>query len=54
MALLKWLVAEDYRDAMMSTDPDLDSLRSRPDSQTLMRDLAFPAEPLSKGRDANR
>ena len=29
-------------------DHDLDPLRSRPDFQALMRDLAFPAHPFSK------
>jgi hypothetical protein len=50
VALLRQLVAEDYRNAMMRTDPDLDSQRSRPDFQTLMMDLAFPTDPFAAAR----
>jgi serine/threonine-protein kinase len=31
----------------LRTDPDLDSIRSRPDFQMLLMDLAFPAEPFA-------
>jgi hypothetical protein len=33
----------------MRTDPDLDPLRSRPDFQLLLMDLAMPAEPFARG-----
>jgi hypothetical protein len=39
---------------MFKTDPDFDSLRSRPDFQALMADLSFPSNPFSKGADADR
>ena len=39
---------------MLKTDPDFDSLRSRPDFQALLMDLAFPADPFSKDGDAVR
>jgi len=49
---IEWLrraVAAGYRKlTFMRVDPDLDSLRSRPDFQLLMMDLAFPAEPFSR------
>jgi hypothetical protein len=32
----------------MNRDPDLDPLRSRPDFQLLMMDLAMPAEPFAR------
>jgi hypothetical protein len=55
---MHWLrdaVAAGYRDrAHMRTDTDLDPLRQRTDFQLLMLDLAFPAEPFSKGTDADR
>ena len=35
---------------VLQNDLDLNSLRSRPDFQLLMMDLAFPAEPFA-GRD---
>jgi eukaryotic-like serine/threonine-protein kinase len=35
--------------AWMRTDADLDPIRSRPDFQLLMMDLAFPAEPFARG-----
>jgi hypothetical protein len=34
--------------AWMRIDPDLDALRSRPDFQLLMMDLAFPEDPLAR------
>jgi eukaryotic-like serine/threonine-protein kinase len=33
----------------MRVDPDLDPLRSRPDFQMLLMDLAFPIEPFARG-----
>jgi hypothetical protein len=39
---------DDFRSEMA-----LDSPRVRPDFQLLMMDQAFPAEPFSKGREAN-
>jgi hypothetical protein len=54
MHWLRAAVAAGYRDhAQMRTDTYLDPLRPRPDFQLLMLDLAFPAEPFSKGRDAD-
>ena len=48
---IQWLrraIATGYRKlALIQTDPDLDQLRSRPDFQLLMLDLAFPAEPFA-------
>jgi eukaryotic-like serine/threonine-protein kinase len=35
--------------ANMKTDPDIDSLRRRPDFQMLLLDLDFPAEPFARG-----
>ena len=34
--------------AFMRRDPDLDALRSRPDFQLLIMDLAFPDEPFAR------
>jgi serine/threonine-protein kinase len=49
---MEWLrraVAAGYRKlAFMRIDPDLDSLRSRPDFQHLMLDLGFPNNPFSR------
>ena len=48
MEWLRQAVAAGYRKlANMRIDPDLDPLRSRPDFQLLMMDLAFPAEPFA-------
>jgi len=45
-------VADGYRDvAAPRKKPTLDPLRSRPDFQSLMMDLSFPADPL-RGTDA--
>jgi hypothetical protein len=48
---IQWLrraIAAGYRKlALIQTDPDLDPLRSRPDFQLLMLDLAFPDDPLA-------
>jgi hypothetical protein len=55
MHWLRAAVAAGYRDhAQMRTDTYFDPLRQRPDFQLLMLDLAFPAEPFSKGTDADR
>ena len=52
MAKLTKAVAAGYRDvATLRKEPALDPLRSRPDFQALMMDLAFPANPL-RGTDA--
>jgi tetratricopeptide (TPR) repeat protein len=55
---MRWLhraVAAGYRNvSVMRKDPDLNPLRSRPDFQLLMMDLAFPAEPFAWGDDADR
>src|SRR5262249_25722210 len=49
---LHWLrqaLAAGYRVAgLMQRDTDLDPLRSRPDSQLLMMDEAFPGEPFAR------
>src|SRR5262245_39040987 len=41
-------------DAVMQKDHDLDPLRSRPDFQLLMTDLAFPDDPFSAARRRTR
>jgi serine/threonine-protein kinase len=50
---MHWLhltIATGYRNAaVMRTDHDLDSLRSRPDFQVLMMDLEFPDDPFARG-----
>jgi serine/threonine-protein kinase len=51
MDLLRRAVAAGYRDLTnMRIDPDLDPLRSRPDFQVLLMDLAMPDDPFA-GRD---
>jgi tetratricopeptide (TPR) repeat protein len=50
MDLLKRLVAEGFRTANMSTEPDFDPLRPRPDFQLLLLDLAFPADSFAHPR----
>src|SRR5262249_53084708 len=55
MTLLHKAVAMGYRPVNASRPEDaLDPLRSRPDFQLLMLDLAFPAEPFSQDTDAHR
>jgi serine/threonine-protein kinase len=45
---LRRAVAAGYRSvAWIRRDPDLDSLRSRPEFQLLMLDLDFPDDPLA-------
>jgi hypothetical protein len=52
MADLRRAVAAGYHKlAFLQTNTDLDPLRSRPDFQVLMMDLAFPPDPFSKGTD---
>jgi hypothetical protein len=49
MEALRRAVAAGFKDiAHMRRDTDLDPLRTRPDFQALMMDLAFPADPLMK------
>jgi hypothetical protein len=51
MSLLRRAIAGGFRDlAYIRDDRALDPLRSRPDFQLLMMDLAFPAQPLAKSR----
>jgi serine/threonine-protein kinase len=48
MTWLRKAVAAGYRSlAFLKTDPDLDPLRSRPDFQLLLLDLAMPADPFA-------
>jgi hypothetical protein len=45
---LRRLVATGYRPRLwFENEPQLEPLRSRPDFQTLLMDLAFPAEPFA-------
>jgi eukaryotic-like serine/threonine-protein kinase len=49
MKALKGAVASGMRDPqLLRTDHDLDLLRSRPDFQALMQDVAFPANPFTR------
>jgi hypothetical protein len=49
MATLRRAVAEGFRDLnTLRKDEDLDPLRSRPDFQALLLDLAFPDEPFAR------
>ena len=49
MEWLRQAVAAGYRNvALMRTDRDIDALRSRPDFQLLMMDLAFPDKPFAR------
>jgi tetratricopeptide (TPR) repeat protein/tRNA A-37 threonylcarbamoyl transferase component Bud32 len=47
MAILRRIAAEGYRDPLLSLESALESLRSRPDFQLLMQDVAFPSEPFA-------
>jgi hypothetical protein len=48
MDALRAAVAAGFRDAgRISTDADLGALRARGDFQTLVQDLAFPADPFA-------
>jgi hypothetical protein len=49
MGVLRRAIAAGYREVdWMQRDPDLDPLRSRPDFQLLMMDLAFPAKSFAQ------
>jgi tetratricopeptide (TPR) repeat protein len=49
VATLRRTVAAGFRDVnSLRTDSDLDPLRSRPDFQTLLLDVAFPADPFAR------
>jgi tetratricopeptide (TPR) repeat protein len=49
VATIRRAIALGYTDAgMLRNDPDFDCLRSRPDFQVLLMDLAFPAEPFAR------
>jgi serine/threonine protein kinase len=49
IAALRQAIEDGYRDVhTVSTDNDLDPLRSRPDFQQLIADLAFPDNPFAK------
>jgi len=49
MSALYQAVQTSYRNrSLMTTDPDLSPLQSRPDFQQLMMDLAFPGDPFAK------
>ena len=55
MRRLREAVAAGFRDLVhIRTDPDFNPLRSRPDFQLLMMDLAMPAELFSKDTDTDR
>ena len=55
MKSLRQAVAAGFREAAhMRVDSDLDPIRTRPDFQALLADLAFPADPFSKDTDADR
>jgi eukaryotic-like serine/threonine-protein kinase len=50
MTLLRRAISEGYRDlSYIRQDGALDPLRSRPDFQSLILDLAFPADPFARG-----
>ena len=50
MHVLRQAVAAGYDNAaQIDEESDLDPLRSRPDFQILMMDLAFPADPFARG-----
>ena len=52
MAGLRQAVTMGYRNPdAYRTESALDPLRNRPDFRALMMDLAFPAQPLAKGRE---
>ena len=50
MTLLRRAISEGYRDLSdIRQDGALDPLRSRPDFQSLILDLAFPTDPFARG-----
>jgi eukaryotic-like serine/threonine-protein kinase len=55
MTSLQLSVGAGWQDlALMRADTELAPIRSRPEFQLLMMDVAFPADPFSKDRDAVR
>jgi len=51
MASLRLAVAAGWKQAnLLGVDSDFDPIRSRPDFQLLMMDLAFPKDPFARGR----
>jgi hypothetical protein len=55
MATLRRAVAAGWRDsARLTADPNLAPIRSRPDFQLLVMDLAMPADPFSRDTAADR
>jgi eukaryotic-like serine/threonine-protein kinase len=48
VAAVRRVIGTGYASHLLKADPDLDSLRSRPDFQALMMDLAFPADPFAR------
>jgi serine/threonine-protein kinase len=55
MEALRRAVAAGFRTVTwLRRDPDLNSLRTRPDFQLLLLDLDFPSDPFSKDTDADR
>jgi tetratricopeptide (TPR) repeat protein len=49
MEALRRCIAQGYRSySAISTDPDLNALRGRPDLQSLLSDLAMPADPFAR------
>ena len=49
MVTLRRAVAAGWREAAwMMADPNLIPIRSRPDFQLLLMDLAFPADPFAR------
>jgi serine/threonine-protein kinase len=49
VATIRRAIAKGFADAsMLKTDPDLNSIRSRPDFQMLIMDLAMPEDPFAK------
>jgi len=49
MHILRGAIAAGYRARAPRTEPALDRLRARPDFQLRMMDLAFPADPFTRG-----
>ena len=48
MAILRRLLARGFANtALLKNDPDLDTIRSRPDFQALLLDLEFPQRPFA-------
>jgi hypothetical protein len=47
MAMLRRAIGKGMANTSLFSDPDFDSLRSRPDFQALLLDLSFPADPFA-------